>query len=444
MADYPIKTEEYTRHENQVKLVNDVFKGSDTAKEHLRKFQREDNTDFLNRQLDCTIDNFVFRGIDTRKNIIFRKDISLENITNNELLEWCENDIDLNRTSLNEFAKQWLVAKDRDGFAFALVDTPKVDDTIQTKLDEQREMIRPYAVLIERKDLFYWETDNYGNYKVIAFFESYEDREDGIFGFETKQQVKAIFADGRVMIFREDKFYEEYQREVQEITITKLGNNNIPLFYDMAKINIKAMNRESEKSNYVRVASSPFPLVFGSLQGGDDGSVQTMSVNQGLHFTSTQECDFRWAEMSGQNYEIIRTELKELAEQMENISINFATEGSNKTATEVEAEKTEDESKLTNTAQQLEEALNNMLKDFGKMRLNFNVENQTVEVNKDFSSNTLTPEQVAQLQTMRLNGDISYDRLMDELEKGEILATLTEQEREVEKTRLLNEGIGQE
>lgn len=441
MADYPQPIAEFTAHEKQVKTVNDIYCGSDTAKTYLRQFPREDKTDFGDRQKDCTIDNYVFRTVQSRKNIIFRKPIDLTNITNTELKKWCEEDFDLKGTSLNEFAKEWLVNADRDGFGFAIADTPQRTEEIQTSLDEMQNNIRPYALLIKRNDLFYWEVDSYGNYTVIAFNESYEAREEGLFGFEVKQQVKAYFADGMVRIYRENKLHSEYQRDIKMIPIVKLGKSDIPMFYDMSKINVKQLNRESEKSNYVRIAGSPFPLVFGNLMGNDkDGGVKTISVNQGLHFTSKDECDFKWAEMTGANYNILKEELQELAKQMENISINFATESNVKTATQVEKDSTEDESRLTDRAQMLEKAINELIGYFGELKQGFNVANQEVIVNKDFSTNKLSPEQVQQLQTMRVNGDISWDRLMDELEAGEILKVLEPKEKEAEKTLLLTEG----
>lgn len=446
MANYPQPIAEYKAHKNQVKLVNDIYCGRDTAKQHLRKFEREENNDFANRQLDCTIDNYVFRTVQTRKNIIFRKPINLSNITNKTLEEWCEKDFDLKGNSINDFGKDWLVNADRDGFAFALVDTPQRTEDIVTSLDEQENNIRPYALLIKREDLFYWEMDNYGNYKVIAFYESYEVRNEGLFGFETKQQVKAFFNDGSVRIYRENEEVANYYRDVKEITIYKLGKSDIPMFYDMSAINIKQMNRESEKSNYVRVASAPFPLIFGDLKGGEDneGQVQTMSVQQGLHFESKEECDFKWAEMSGKNYEILKEELKELSAQMENISINFATESNVKTATQVEMDATEDESRLTDRAQMLEDGLNALIQFMGLLKSDLNTEEQTVEVNKDFSTNKLTPEQQQSLLMLFTQGVISRDRLTRALERGEVLELLNDEERAKEETELMNENVGGE
>lgn len=445
MASYPQPIPDYTKHLKQIEKVDDVYEGSDTSKKYLRKFPRENKDDYKERQEDATLDNFVKRTIENRKNIVFRKSIDLTNITNNTLLEWCEESIDNKGTSLNEFAKNLMVNIDKDGFSYIFTDSPKIDDDVQMTDLQQRELkIRPYLVNIKRKDLFYWENDAFGNFEIIAFNESYEEREEGdIFGFETKTQIKAYFNDGRVIIFRDGAngkaIYKEYNREVKEILIEKVGTKDIPIFYDMAKINLKQFNRESEKSNYVRIGACPFPIFYGSI---DEKAPKTLSITQGLSFGSKTENGFEWAELKGTNYEIIKTELLELSEQMKADSISFATESNIKTATQVERDSTVDESKLTDMATIIEDGLNKSIENLGKLKTDLNTENQNVVVNKDFSTNRLNPEQQDRLVSLYVQNVISKDRLTKALEKGEVLELLGESERNEEETRLLSEGVG--
>lgn len=443
MATYPQPIAEYQAYINQVNLVNDIYNGKDTAKKHLQKFDMEKQEEFKKRLETCTIDSYVERSINSRKNIIFRKPISLEGVSNSKLKDYCENDFDLKGTSLNEFAKEWLTLADKDGFCFALIDTPQKDETIVTKLDEEQNNIRPYATLIKRKDLFYWETDSYGNYKVIAFYESYQVREDGLFGFETKIQVKAMFNDGTVRIFREDKEVANYYRDTKDILIYKLGKSDIPMFYNMANINIKQMNRESELSHYTRITLNPTPISMGDLKGSDDeeGTVKTLSANQGLHFEDKESCDFKWVEVSGKSHEVGVKEIDRLAEQMTRDSISFATESNVKTATQVEKDATEDESRLTDRAQMLEKGINKLLEYYSVLNPELG-KDQLVEVNKDFSTNKLSPEQQDKLISLYVQDVISRDRLLRALERGEVLEILNAKDEAKEKTLLLdNTGI---
>lgn len=438
MSNLPIEIPEYLHFKRDVELVNDVFVGTKRATKHLDQFEREETPDFEKRQKNATIDNYVFRTADSIKNIIFRKPIDLSNVTNKELLKWLEEDIDNKGNSIDKFAKKLCINAARDGFTYILVDSPIIrEDEIVTKRDEKLYGIKPYFVNILRNDLFYFETDSLGKYKVIVFNESYKVK-SGLFGLETKVQQKAIFNDGRVMVFRDNAIVEDFTREVKEITLVKVCDSDIPPLLDMAKLNIQQMNRKSEKANYVRLGACPFPLVYGQLS--NDG-VKTLSISRGLQFNNKQESGFEWAEMSGRNHAIIKEEIESLNLEMENISVSFATELNVKTATQVEKDSLESESKLTDYASSIEEGINKAIEFMGLYRNNFDTSNQFVNVNRDFSSNILSAEQFSILQQLRMNGDLSYDMLIDLLVKGEILNYMDEKQRETEKQRLLDEGL---
>lgn len=434
MSDLPINRAEYTEYYNDVKLVNDIYKGSKYASSYLQQFLREEKADYETRKSVATLDNYVFKTIDSIKNIIFRKSIDLSNVKNKELLTWLENDIDLNGNDINEFAKKLLVNAVKDGHTYLLVDSPVVSEDIVTKRDEQLANIRPYFVNIKREDLLNWNIVN-GVYEFIVFNESYTVRK-GLFGVETKQQLKAMFNDGRTMVFRDGAVYKDYQREVKEITISKIDDKLLPPLLDMAKLNIEQMNRKSEKQYYVRIGACPFPIFYGTLGEG----VKTLSITQGIQFNSKTENGFEWAEMSGSNYEIIKSDIEALNLEMEKIGVSFSSESIVKTATQTTKESLENESKLVDYSQKIELGINNGLKDM--LKYNSTIGENYIAVNKDFDSSIITPEQFNIYMQLRTNGDISYDLFLDLLQKGEIIPYLDDKQREAEKMNRLNEGLG--
>ena len=442
MASLPAPIQEYNANIQKVKLVNDVYRGIDTARKHIDQYTVESNEDFEKRLNAATLDNYVHRSVQSLKNIIFRKPIDIENIENKELFEWCKKDIDLKGTSLNEFMQETYVNAKRDGYSFVFADTPASLEDVTTLLDEQQSNIRPYLVQIAREDLFYWETDSFGNYKVAAFYESYEKRESGLFGFTIETQIKVHFNNGITRIYRDGVQYgEDIQRGVKEILLFKVDDNAIPQFYGQAKINIKQMNRESEKSNYVRIANNPFPITYGLTE--QDGTT-TLSTISGLNFNNKQEGGFEWAEMSGQCYNISKEEINELSDQMMRIAVSFATGSNVKTATQVEKDSTEDESKLSDDAIMLETVFNKILQSFSKLKDNFKVEEDAIKVNTDFSSTVLSPEQQDRLLALYTQGVISKDRLLNALEYGEILRVLNDADKQAEEMKLQNENLGVE
>ena len=67
----------------------------------------------------------------------------------------------------------------------------------------------------------------------------------------------------------------------------------------------------------------------------------------------------------------------------------------------------------------------------------------TLIVNRDFTSNILTPEQVNSYMALYTNGVISWDRFLSILERGEVLEILAEKDREAEKLKLQDESLGE-
>jgi len=433
LSDTPnFTSQEYNKHSNQVSIVNNIYDGVDSAVTYLRKFPKEETDVYDERKEDAALDNYVFRTVDTIKNIIFRKTIDISNITNAEVSKWCKS-IDFTN-NINEFAKQTLTNRTRDGYTFILVESRNYDNTeITTKAHQDAANIRPYFVNVLRKDVINWKVDEFGNFIQVSIKETYEVP-DGAFKVVIKDQVRVIYNDGTIEIWREDKIFSTVKKPVKKITLVKIGSDNIPPMYDQSKINIQHLNRGSECNNYVRVGASPFLAVFGKLDGD---APKTLGINSGLHFKGT-ESDVKWIEMTGANYEIIKSHILTLQEQMERISVEFVTELKNATATEVEKASTANESRLNNYATELEDGFNKALEYMGLYKASAG--ENTISVNKDYDSNIISTEQFNALMQLRMNGDISYERLMQLLEKGELLPFLEEKERGEEKANLKDEG----
>lgn len=437
MNNPDFKNTEYTAHLTQLNIVNDIYNGIDTAKNHLWKFEKE--SDFKTRQDQTSLDNYVFRTVDTIKSIIFRKPIDLMGVNNNQLIEWLEK---INyKDDINEFSKKILSNRVRDGYTFILVDTSSYrEEEIKSKADQEKANIRPYFVNILRSQVVNWETDEYGQYIRFSIKETYSERV-GLYGLEYKEQIRMYeLTNGKVevSIWREasEVIGSRSTLQVPMIPIVQVGNDMIPPLYDQAKININHLNRNSEKSNYVRVGAAPFPIIKGQLEG--ESGEKTLSINQGLHFTDT-DGSFEWAELSGNNYTMIQEEIKYLEEQMERKSVEFVTELKTATATEVEKASTSNESRLIDYSTELEQGINDAIELMQWYYINGSLGENFITVNKDFQSNILDIQQANFLLSLRTQNLISYDMMIDMLIKGEIIPFLDEKQRESEKLKLRDE-----
>ena len=429
---------EYKKHQTQVEKVSNVYTGVDTAAQYLQQYTQEEKGEYEKRQDIATLDNFVFRTVDDIKNIIFRKPLDLTSITNATLLEYMKK-IDFT-SNINEFAKNILVNRIKDGKTFILVDTQTYNtEEIKTQADVIAAGIRPYFVNIPRKNILNWKLNESGEYKQIVIQEEYTVEND--YGSTTAQQIKVWNEGGKVEIWRDDNLYNTIETGLEKIPIVEIGVDDTPPLYDMAKINITHMNRDSEVSNYTRIGGAPFLAVFGNL---DDGNApKTLGINKGLRFKDKQDSDVKWIEMNGNNYETLNSRILYHEDQMNRIALSFTTESENKTATQVNKESMTGESKATHYATEVEAGINEAIQLLNLFTTEAKISAENiVEVNKDFDSAILSPEMVTSYRTDYLAGLISYEMLVDYLIAGEYFKEMTQEEIATEKARLMDNPMG--
>lgn len=437
------KHPEYAKHEDQVQKVNDVYDGIDTAKKYIQKYNQEETKDHNDRMSIATLDNFVFRTVEDIKNIIFRKPLDMTAISHNNFKAYAEK-INFN-DNLNEFAKGVLENRLKDGKTFILVDSIDYDkEKVVNQAQANALGIRPYFVNLVRQNLLSWKKNQLGQFTQLVINEEYE--EEGPYNVIIKSQIKVwALKEGKVTVQRwrdDEKFGDEIETGLSVIPVIQIGDDDVPPLYDLAKINITHMNRDSEVSNYTRVGGAAFLAVFGELD--EDGKKPvTLGINNGLKFRDKTTSDVKWIELEGRNYEMLKDRILYHEEQMKRIAVSFTTEQENKTATQVNKESMTGESKATDYATELEEGLNSAIQMMNEYIVTAKIpEDNKIEVNKDFDSSILTPEMVASYRTDYMSGIISYEKLMEYLTAGEYFKEMTEEEMAEEKARLMDNPMG--
>jgi len=425
----------YTKHINQIITVNSIYDGVDEAKKFIYKFGEEDPKEYEKRQDMSSLANYVKTTVDTISDIVFRKQIDQEGVTNQTVKGWLET-IDL-VNDIDTFGRELLKNKAKDGFTYILTDSMFFNpDDVPS--NAQADGIRPFLLNILRKDVPNWECDSMGRYIRVTINRTITEP-DGDYGFKYIQQQRVFKRGGIVEIWEDDVKKDVIDSLPWDyVPIVKVGNSLIPELYDQAKININHFNRNSELENYTRVGGSPFLAVFGSLiKDGDNPS--TIGITEGLAFQDSQNSDVKWIEMSGANYDMIKKHIDFHKEEMIRISVEFATERSNATATEVEKDSTSKESKLNSYANEIEDGLNQaiaLMQAYWRSPLGENI----VIVNKDFSSNILTDKQIELVVNLLNSGNMSFERAMRILSKGEVLPMITDEELDTEKSLIRNQG----
>ena len=432
----------YTKHQHQVGIVNDIYDGVDTARNHLLKYSQEEEPDFKGRVSACILDNFVFRTVDTMKNVVFRKDIDTEGVKNTLMQGYIEK-IDLSN-NIDYFAKQVFDNSRKDGFTFILADTQTYDPKeLNSKQKAQEAGVRPYLANILRSNVINWQGDDINFSDWVVLKECVTEYNGSEFDEKEVIQYRVIYANGMMKIFKEDSEKMEVLRTAKRSKpiLTKVGNEDIPEFYDMAKININHLNRNSELDNYVRIGGAPF-LAIGGSQDSKEGEVKTIGINSGLQFTD-ENFKVEWIEMSGANSEMIRNRIKDYEIAMMNQSIEFLTSDSNLTATQVNKESAPKESKLKSYSRELEDGLNEALADMGSLVTGGLGEN-TIVINKDFDNAILTDEEAQSLREDYINNVITLEELREAYYRGERLNRLSPDEEAKMLAILKDQGTLQE
>ena len=425
----------YERHSAQVAAVNAVYGGVDTASDYLQQYNKEDNDTYKDRKEVATLNNFVFRVVSSIKDIVFRQNIDTTKLEGTSVEPYL-NSIDYNN-SLNSFGKEVLKKLERDGKTYIFVDSPKYGEDIVTKADEEASGLRPYMKSIDRADIPNWKYDDQMRLMRVTLKETYDKGTSEGFDEVLDIQYRVLYYGGIVKVYRDGEIYETIESSFTDIPLVEVGNADIPTLYDLAKLNINHMNRGSELNNYIRIGAAPIPVTWGL--NTTEGETTVIGVNQGINFSGPKdETGFEWVEMSGKNAEMIRNQIKDDEESMLDITVSIVTSNQPRTATEVNSDNIENESRLVSSAMALEAGLNKALEFFVSYQNSELKEDQMCIVNKDFDSNKLTDEEVKDYRADYLAGIISWDKLIDVLTLGKRYPEMSEDEKITEKANLVD------
>lgn len=390
-------------YSTEVQYVLDVYNGSKSAVKYLQRFSREADDAYFYRTTTLTLLNVLRETVRTTVATIFRNPLEVieGKLTEDQL------------RILNDDAKKLTEYYVRDGLAFILVDKDRVDEPIITLQDELERGTIPYLVPISRSRVPNWTTNEDGSYKTFSIYFDYTENIDE-YKQETKQEIRVFKDDGTVEIWRDGRIYETVQTGLSYVPVVPLGTACLPPTLDLARINVTYMNRRSELDRYLRISSAPVPVIWGKT----DNAQMTIGVDQAILFSSKDEGDFEWKELTGKNYEALQADLDVQFQNMIEFTLSFVKESESvKTATQVSKEAVANESRLVDYATDVEVALNLAL----DIMENMGFSSVEIALNKDFDSTVLTPEQIATYIQLFNSGALSLTVLWDILIKGEVL-----------------------
>ena len=408
MSDDPSKTLKVVDDMREDWAIIDALMGGTRAmrkagKKFLPQWPKEESDAYSARLNTSTLLPALSETVQNMTGRVFADPITLTDDVPDQIKEMAE-DFDLQGNNLQVWAQSFFSGGLSHGLFHVLVDHPK-SEGIKTKAEEKSAGVRPYAVMIKPGQVLGWRSVNRGGEQVLTQFRYMEcvEVEDGAFGTKSVEQIRVLVPGGWATYREVDdgKGQKSWQKDDEGTTsltvipLTTLYTKRTgfltatPPLLELANMNIKHWQSQSDQDNILHVARVPMLAVTGLDEG------QTITVGAGSATSLPKDCDMKWVEHTGKAIEAGRTSLLDLVEDMRLAGAKLLQKEKQtvKTASQSEEEAAQEMSPLQTMAGQLEDALDQVLQYFAlwmklddgghvKVKGNFDV---------DFSPETTMP-----------------------------------------------------
>ena len=411
---------DYLKHVDQVTLVNNVYNGIDSAKEYLFQFPQEIIETFNTRKDRSTLRNFVKRAVEAFTGMIFRKPIEVENYGARTARSFQKIDT---KKSIQMFTKEVTTAATKDGKTYILVDSASDGSSA------------PYLVHVSREQLINWRVNITGEYTMVVI-EEVVSEPDGLFGTKFTLQWRHYDENGDIRIYRQEENSTEIKQYGEVITTDYVGIplievdvDDTPILYDIAKLNIKHFNRLSHKDRYLTMAALPIPVIWGADLDEDQNPTTAkpalvIGVDEAFIFSSKEDGDFQWRELSGESIDLIERDLDSITEDI-TTGILRAADSANtvqKTATEVALLQAEASDRVSAIAIAVETAMREALVTLSSFN-NETVPSDAVFIlSKDFNAALSGTDGQRLVYEAYLMGTISIETFLKTLADSELIS----------------------
>ena len=200
--------------------------------------------------------------------------------------------------------------------------------------------------------------------------------------------------------------------------------------YDIAELNLKHYQIQSDLDNILHISSVPLLAVFGYPNADEI----TTGPNEALSLPP--ESRMEYVSPSGDSYDSQFTRLKDIADQINTLSLAAVLRSKASWRESAEAkriDRSQNDSTMMVIAQQMQDLIDNCLKFHSEYLNEPNAGSSFV--NRDFVTARLEPQEIQSLLALFTAGTISQETLLTQLSSGEILGDDFDVEEEVEATQ---------
>jgi len=365
--------------------------------------------------------------------MLTRKPVRLEEVPDQIQVQMF--DVDLQGNDINVWTYETTRKMIRYGHVGVLVDAPSGGGG------------RPYWVCYTPREILGFRTELVGGRQVLTQLRLQETvtlpSEESEYGEEQVEQVR-VLTPGGYQVHRRDKasrgsdfrVVEEGGTSLPFIPFAVAYSNKTavlesrPPLEDIAELNLKAYQVQSDLDNQLHISAVPMLAFFGFPTGGS----QEITAGPGEALTLPPEARAQYIEPSGQSFAAQFDRLGQIAAQINELGLS-AVLGQKLTAETAEAkriDRSQGDSTMMVIAQNVQDMLDNCLR-FHALYLG-EAQPGSSFVNRDFLGSRLDIGDVGALLQLYTSGVVTKETLLKQLSEGEILGDEFDVEEELKKT----------
>ena len=393
---------------------------------YLPQEPRELDESYDNRLLRSTLAPYYVRLERMLAGMLTRKPVRLEDVS--DVITEQLFDVDLQGNDLNVWTYETARKCIRYGHVGVLVDAPKAGENG-----------RPYWTQYTPRDILGWRNEIKDGKQQLIQLRLMEEITvpDGLYGEKQVQQVR-VLTPGAFEIHQKDKkgdfvLIDEGRTSLSEIPFAVAYSNRVgvlesrPPLADIAELNIKAYQVQSDLDNQLHISAVPMLAIYGFPQ-----SAEEISAGPGEAMALPETARAEYIEPGGNSYSAQFQRLDQIASQINELGL-AAVLGQKLSAETAEAkriDRSQGDSTMMVIAQQMQDLIDNCLQFHAQYMQETSAGSSFI--NRDFLGQRLEPQEIQALLQLYTAGTITQETLLNQLSAGEVLGDEFNVEEEIE------------
>lgn len=414
-------------------LIEDLIGGTYEMRQRHRRYlpqePREQDESYDNRLARSVCPPYFQRLERMLAGMLTRKPVVLNDV--DDIIQEQLFDVDLQGNDLNIWTYETTRKLIRYGHVGVLVDAPAAGQNG-----------RPYWVSYTPREILGWRTELIDGRQQLTQLRLLESviEPDGLYGEKTVEQVRLLTPGGYQLHRKGDKgsfeLYDEGTTSLDRIPFAVAYANRVglmesrPPLEDIAELNLKAYQAQSDLDNQLHISAVPMLAFFGFPSSAEEVSA---GPGEAIAFPAEGRAEYIAPPTGAFDAQFRR--LEQLAQQINELGLS-AVLGQKLSAETAEAkriDRSQGDSTMMVIAQQVQDMIDNCL-SFHAQYLNSTNAGSSY-VNRDFLGSRLDPADINALLQLYTAGTITQETLLTQLAQGEVLGDDFDVEEELEATQ---------